>query len=439
MKLSPNFPAYREHEPLVPIHCITPGEGRTIHRFFDTSPVSPCGRFAALFRLPFEDRINRPGDVGEVILVDLLRGTERVVAETRGWEPQMGCNLNWGADEHTLVFNDVDPDTWEPRLVKLDPHRGTSECIPGGVYQVSPDGRFAAAASTAAMRRTQVGYGVVIPDDQIPRNVGPREDDGLFLIDLETGERRLIVSLAAAAAKMPELAESGPDSWEIYGFHTKWNRQSDRLIFTVRRFPSDGPYRFNVLHEHDGGLRFDVFTCRPDGTELRNAVPAPAWEHGGHHINWCPDGRTLSMNLGGFGDGYRFVRVGHDGSGLAPILADVIGSGHPTVHPDGRHILTDTYVYDRMAFGDGSMPLRWIDTITGEERTAARIPSVVVPENHPALRVDPHPAWLPGDRWVAFNGVLDNTRRVFLADFSSLVDLNTVLVKPSRLAPGNRP
>jgi hypothetical protein len=30
------------------------------------------------------------------------------------------------------------------------------------------------------------------------------------------------------------------------------------------------------------------------------------------------------------------------------------------------------------------------------------------------LRVDPHPAWDRTWRWVTFNGVADNTRRVYL-------------------------
>ena len=60
--LARRFPRYTDFDPLVPVWCVTPGKGRTIHRFFDSSPFSPSGRYMALFRLPQEDR-DRAGEV----------------------------------------------------------------------------------------------------------------------------------------------------------------------------------------------------------------------------------------------------------------------------------------------------------------------------------------------------------------------------------------
>lgn len=70
MKLD-RFPRYTEFDPLVPVWCLTPNEGRCIHRFFDTSPIAPGGRYAAVFRLPFEDRQPAPGEVGQIVVADL--------------------------------------------------------------------------------------------------------------------------------------------------------------------------------------------------------------------------------------------------------------------------------------------------------------------------------------------------------------------------------
>lgn len=426
VRIADRFPKYSHYDPVIPIWCVTPDAGGCLHRFFDTSPISPSGRYVAVLRIPFEDRLNEPGEAAQVVLVDLEAGEERVVADTRGWEPQMGANLNWGADDHVLVFNDVDPQTWTPQLVKLDPLTGQSEKIVGGVYHVSPDGRHAAAASLDRMRRTQTGYGVYLPDDRTPRNLGAREDDGLFLTDLQTGQRRLVLSLAQAVRHIPEMQPEKLDDWEVYGFHSKWSPRGDRLIFTVRRFRAAGPERFNLIGRGQRSgqeLRFDVLTLKPDGTDIHNAVPSRYWEHGGHHINWFPDGEQLSMNLGGFGEGLRFVRVGYDGSDLRPILNDVLGSGHPTIHRNGRHLLTDAYAGESVAFGDGTVPLRWVDLATGEETTLARIGARTEPQPDGALRVDPHPAWDRSGQWVAFNGVAggDNTRRVFLADLRERV------------------
>ncbi len=448
--VSDRFPRFLEGNPEVPVWCVTPNTSRCLHRFFDTSPFSPSGRYLACFRLPFEDRLPGPGDAGEVVLVDLHEGTERVVATTRGFETQMGANVNWGDSDDALIFNDVDTDTWTPRVVKLDPHTGRSVRWPGGVYQVSPDGRTAAAASMEKMRRTQFGYGVLVPDEYSRRNVGAVDDDGLFFVDLDTGERRLVLSLAEAAKAIPELrrlSRRDLEEWEIYGFHSKWSTDGERLIFTVRRYRHGGQDRFDAFSRKgtESEVRFDVLTLRPDGTEVHDAVPAELWEHGGHHINFFPDGERLSMNLGylrgGRGRGLDLVQVDIDGGNLRKITDAVDGSGHPTVHPDGRHLLTDTYFHERWADpANGTTPLRWIDLAPapapesgggsgddgrgeGEATEREIVRMVTKPPYQPdgALRIDPHPAWDRGWGWVAFNANVGGTRRVMVADMRGLL------------------
>ena len=72
---------------------MTPPNTSSIHRFFDSSPFSPSGRYLALTRAPLraEGKPIEPGDVASVVVVDLRRGTERTVATTRGWSSQLGA------------------------------------------------------------------------------------------------------------------------------------------------------------------------------------------------------------------------------------------------------------------------------------------------------------------------------------------------------------
>jgi len=124
MIISDKFPKYKEYDPLVPVWCVTPGENGCIHRFFDTSPFSPSQRYMAALKLPQEERLPVPGEKAQVVLIDLHEGTETIIAETMGWEPQMGANINWGATDGELYFNDIDADIWEPFCVKLNPLTG---------------------------------------------------------------------------------------------------------------------------------------------------------------------------------------------------------------------------------------------------------------------------------------------------------------------------
>ena len=61
------------------------------HLFFDTSPLRPSGKYFASFRMRYENKLPKPGDAGEVMLVNMQTGKKRVVANSRGWEVQLGA------------------------------------------------------------------------------------------------------------------------------------------------------------------------------------------------------------------------------------------------------------------------------------------------------------------------------------------------------------
>lgn len=422
MKISNEFPRYNEFDPLVPVWCVTPNTGGCIHRFFDTSPFSPSGRYMALLRMPQEKRIPKPGEVAEIVLIDLQEGEEHVVADTRGWETQMGANINWGTKDTELYFNDVDPETWQDFSVKLNPLTGEKQRLDGTVYRISPDGKNLISSDMKRMRRTQYGYGVMVPDEFVPRNQGLVDDDGLYITNTKTGEKKLLVSIREVFDRAePSIDKKYYQQGECYGFHCKFNPQGDRIAFSMRWFKTDEEQPWNMLSNQQ--LHFWVVTMKPDGSDIYVAIGPDQWKKGGHHHNWYPGGKKISTNLAIDDDGIlKFVKVNYDGTNLEKIIEKIPGSGHPTVHPNGRHILSDAYEKEEMSFGDGTVPIRLIDLKEKNEKTAVRI-NVGNPAagNNGPLRVDPHPAWAPDYKHIAFNGFVGGTRRVFIADFSKFV------------------
>jgi len=373
-----------------------------------------------VFQLPFEDRQPVPGETGNIVVVDLETGEDRVVAETCGWEPQMGANINWGASDHELFFNDVEPATWRPFAWKLDPQTGKRQRMEGTVYHVSVDGRWLISANMTTMRKTQPGYGVRVPDESARRNVGPADDDGFYLTDTATGKRRLLVSIAEMFERAdPAIRLEDPNRFEIYGFHSKFSLQGDRLMLSVRWFPAKDHPQWDLFKNDHGAVSMAWITADLVGGPLYCSVGPEEWVKGGHHANWFPDGKRISMNLKIDKECLRFVEVDAEGTNLRKMHDGVTGSGHPTVHPGGKHILTDTYTWEETAFGDGTVPLRWVDLETGEEELIVRI-NTKQPCEDPVLRVDPHPAWDPTWRYVTFNGFVGGTRRVFVVDMKNL-------------------
>jgi len=403
------FPRYLSGTSRAPIWCITPHIDRCIHRFYDTSPVSPSGRYVALTRLPYEDKLPVAGDAAEIVLVDLFKGTAQIIAETRGWDSQLGAQAQWGSDDHSLYFNDVDTQNWAPFGVRLDPSTGRRRRLGGPVYMVSPDGKLAASPCLLRTARTQAGYGVVVPESHVPKNPMAAEDDGIYITDTETGLSRLLISFAEILERArPPFDPDDFRSGSLYGFHVKWNPQGDRLMFVMRCTAAGADRTFSNAN---------LITMKPDGSDVTVALHWKIWQQGGHHPNWCPDGKRILMNLRPDGVTMRFAIFNYDGRNIE-VTTETRGSGHPTLHPNGRNILTDAYLGRNAA---DKVPLRWINILSNAEEPLAWVHTRPAHDRLEALRVDPHPAWDHKYRMFVFNACPEGTRRVYLCDMGNLL------------------
>jgi hypothetical protein len=407
--LSDNFPRYAEFDPAVPVWCVTPDIDGCYHRFFDTSPISPSGRYLGVTRMRREDIVPQPGDPCDIVVVDLQEGTTQIIAESRGWDTQLGAQVQWGADDTQLFFNDMNCVTWRPFGVVMDPVTGARRELDGTVYMVSRDGQRAASPCLRRMSRTQAGYGVLVPEEQIPSNHGAPSDDGLFVTDVSTGACDLLCSIddIVKAVLDPSAYERG----DFYGFHVKWNPVGDRLMFVLRWVGQEGEKPRNP----------NAITMRADGSEIAVCFSDVDWSRGGHHPDWAPDGVTGTINMKLTDDQLSLVRADADGSNLAA-MTTVPGSGHPSLHPNGQQIVTDVYLHESLAYGDGTTPIRWIDTAEDTEEVLLRINNdPPFPGDIKQLRIDPHPAWDRSYRYITFNGCDHGVRRVYVADLQSKI------------------
>ena len=453
-----NFPRYAGvggWAPSVPTWIITPPNQSSIHRFFDSSPFSPSGRYVALTRVSpaAEGRTVQPGDQASVIVVDLRRGTERVVAQTRGWSSQLGAQVQWGATDSDLFFNDIEvpsqrlqaarkrrPATsqsarapsgketsaaegstdWRPYGVRLDMHSGRRTRLGCTVYHVSSDGRWALTPDLRRMSRTQLGYGVHVPEGQVPRNSGAPRDDGLWVSDTRTGECRMLVSLAEVAAHARDASLGGARALDpalpTYAFHAKWNAQMNRVLFVARQAACVGflawakrtftrqdscsvpSYKTNhviVLDIAYPPSRSSSAGAKAEDTGGGGSAGWPtvrairhvvSWGKnarvvGGSHPNWMADGNEVSMNLQCNENGvpsslgpWAFVGLRAEGATVQshthahtsdpPSSPNVrrlgwCGSGHPLASADGSFLVTDAYPKEAREPSSARANLRW--------------------------------------------------------------------------------
>lgn len=385
----------------------------------------------------------------QVLVVDLVGGTERVVATTSAWDSQLGAQVQWGRSDSELYFNDMgqmqgDGD-WEAFGVQLDPLSGRSRRLPCTIYHVSLDGSYAASPHLGKLRYKQHGYGVVLPPEQLARlrNDGAPADDGIFLTDLTTGKCSLVASLSSLVsnASLPQPASggggsggseanggSGDGGCSYYGFHTKFSAASPpRLMFVVYQSPGC------VDHAHDKHSRIQgeanhVFTLGLDGGSPRRVVTWDAMLPGvgrlsGNHPNWNDEGTHITMNLGPCDNPSIYpaalsVCELPDVAGAACRVLSPRGSGHPLSRRASPLLIVDTYSKEWQKFGiqAGASALRLVDgsapgheSLLGSFQTS--YPALEKEQMH-AWRCDLHPAWDAPQRRLAFNVRVGRWRHV---------------------------
>ena len=323
-------------KPSRPDAIITPPNQSTIHRFFRLELHLPQGRYFALTRVPPAAEV-APSGSGRLeprsSWWDLPRGAERVVAQHARWSSQLGAQVQWGATDSDLFFNDIEVPSQRlqaarkralrpvraracaerketsaakaarikrPYGVRLDMHSGRRTRLGCTVYHVSSDGRWALTPDLRRMSRTQLGYGVHVPEGQVPRNSGAPRDDGLWVSDTRTGECRMLVSLAEVAAHARDASLGGARALDpalpTYAFHAKWNAQMNRVLFVARQAARGIP-RVGQAHVHAPGQLLGAILQNQPRDRARHRVPPLGRRPRrgrGHRRRAPPDGRPCS-------------------------------------------------------------------------------------------------------------------------------------------------
>lgn len=392
------------------------GGARTTHRFFDSSAISPSGRYVCATRTRREGPADvTPGDVAEVVVYDLQKKRKDrfpVVYRrpTAAWDAQLGAQVQWGASDDDLYFNDVVGTRSDGapivRGVRSDWQRGRETRLPTPVYHVTRDGaRAAAPRDLAALRMTQDGYGVVATPAQL-RHLETQKD-GVHVLDLRTNATAFLeLSALVAAAELEERprAVAGGDArrgaeCHRHVFHVKWNAKGTRLLVVVRARGHGCP-RGDANH---------ALTVDPDGADVRVVA---TWLRDGNHPNWLEDGR-LSMNYEGK------VCAFDDVEGASCQVLSERASGHPVGVPGrGDLVVTDTYAKEHAAFGleAGEAALR---VLSGGDREAwLGVFPVAALGTMPTdvWRCDAHPAFDVKGRRLALNVWVRGSRRVAVTD-----------------------
>ncbi len=382
---------------LPPVRAITRGPKFHWFSYYDKLQFDPSGRYVLGMEVDFEHRSPRPDDVIKIGMVDLKNGDAWTqLGESRAWCWQQGCMLQWRpGSKNEIIWNDRQDGRFVCHI--LDVHSGKKRTLPYPIYTVSPDGRTAVAPDFRRVQDMRPGYGYAGLPDPHASDPAPK-DSGIFRVNIETGGRELIISLA-------EIAKFGnipgdPKDAKHYFNHLLFNTDGSRFIF-LHRWRATGLRSFATR----------MLTARADGGNIRVVDP-----HGRtSHFIWRDPGHILAWAWHP-SHGNKFYLY-EDRTGNVEVVGKGImtRNGHCTYLPGNEWILNDIYP-DK----ERKQNVYLYHTATGRGASLGNFHS---PQKYTGeWRCDTHPRFSPDGRSVVIDSPHGgNGRQMYLIDISGIV------------------
>ena len=381
------------------VRKLTAGPKHHFFGYYGISPWNMSQTHLLCLESNFQDHMPGLNDAAGVGLVNAKTGRYERITETKAWNFQQGAFMHWNPlkPDSEILYNDRIDD--EIVSIFLDIHSGKKRILPRPVNGISHDGKHALSLTYGRLGRMRkvVSYANVVD----PYEDEPHPDkDGVFVMDLQTGEYKLVVSIKQVYEMMkdahPELEHK-----HIWFNHTVFNKNDTRFFLLAR-----------TRDDNTGSLETGMFTVGIDGSDLREVIP---YGSSVSHFDWRNNEEiiaTFVLDSGGRRH-YHFVDGVNEYKRLGKGSLDF--DGHCTFSPDQKWIATDHKVKETLKQSiilynfktDSSKILathsmKELKFITGE------------------LRCDFHPRWNRDGSAICFDA-LDaetGTRQMHLVEFS---------------------
>lgn len=358
--------------------------------FFGYYDKSPWSRDNSLLLAHNFDIPLRMPEKDDHVRVGYFEGSNyRVLGTTRAWNWQQGSMLQWVGESSHIAFNDFDGQRHVAKIVDIDGQEVSRLPVP--LAALSQDGNKGLSYSFERLRGCASGYSYANGPD-LNSGVEAPSSDGLYLIEVHTGETNLLFSLQEMAGFQPE--ESMRGAYHYFN-HCGFSPSGERLVF-LHRWQQAGREWTRMISCNCQGEKLHIFPT----SEMVS------------HFAWKDDHSILAWaRVSDIGDRYylfedqkeSFLVIGEDW---------FTSDGHPTYANHKRLILTDTYP-DRSRISN----LIVYDTVEEKRYDIAKLRS---PFKYTGdVRCDLHPRWSPDDRMVCFDSVHTGQRSLCTVELPS--------------------
>jgi hypothetical protein len=196
MYLTSKLKGNDNYKNMAKVKTVTLNEPEHFFGYYDKSPWDITNRYMLTLRVPFADKHPQQGDKAIIGIIDTENINEfTAVEKTNTWNLQQGSMLQWlGPDfNKKIIYNDLINEKYVSVIYNLKTKE--KEILKRPVYSVSKDGKFALSLNFSRLHRLRPGYGYANLEDKT-KEEPHSEDDGIWYLDLESNQSKLIISLA---------------------------------------------------------------------------------------------------------------------------------------------------------------------------------------------------------------------------------------------------
>jgi hypothetical protein len=375
-----------------------------------------------------ENHVPTSADEAEVVVVDEASGSESVVGRTRAWNWQKGARQRWlpALGRRVVTYNAAHATGFECRIVDLDSSR--EHTLPLPLYDVCDHEGFGLTLDFRRLYHCQPGYGYDHAAFDSPKEARGYEKDGIFRVDLATGETRLILSLA----DFLRARNLDPELGDHYFTHLQISPDGRRCVFMHRCFL------------RSGGLVNQFAVMDTDGSDPRVLLDDKMshfdWADNEHVFVWCRKNtaikklkeskllavartlyrisRKIRMNAvrqGLYNESFRLIDV-RTGESTAVGKGTLSEDGHPQVNP--RH--PGLWINDTYPNPDHVQTLMLYHQPTDRRIDLLRL-QTQPPIQETCWRCDFHPRWHPGGERVCVDSAHLGRRQLCVVDVAAQV------------------
>lgn len=375
----------------MPVKRISPDGGHFFFGYYDLQPYNFNETLHLAHRVSFIDRLQTKNDSADVGFIEVGTGRYEKLDTTFAWNFQQGAMLQWNPvlPDREVVYNSYDKNGYCG--VIMDIHNGKKRFLERPVANVSNDGRYALGINMQRLYDFRPGYGYA-GEDLFYESNHP-ENDGVYVIDMQTGKAKLILSLDDIWSFSGGFFEKDE---KIIVNHLTFNTSGTRFLLLVRNFPQPGEkHKTATITANRSGK--DLYMLADFGMQSHYF-----WKSEKDVVIYS-DGKELSCKRG-WGNNYVYTDKTRNGY----IIADGFfeEDNHMSFSPDKRLMITDTYP-DSNGYQTVRMFCPDKNTVTdlGSFRT--------LPFDTTDIRCDLHPRWNRSGDSITFDSTHEGFRGIY--------------------------